>query len=168
MMSKIVFFLACMACVQVGRADISYQTTLKQGPAAGATTQFKIKGLKVRIEGREGITLVDLGARTITVLRPVDKTYTVRAIEEGAVGVKKSPGALRTAVKETGVTRKIGNYRCRQVVMTMTMAGGPLSLTMENEMWVSRDVPGFEEWRAVTQKMADKAIAPVVVVFRIR
>ncbi|MFN7542499.1 MAG: hypothetical protein ACK5TN_06880, partial [Acidobacteriota bacterium] len=161
-MRKIAVLLAAAGCVGAARGDISFATTVKRGGAVGATTRFKMKGMKVRMESAGSITILDLEARTMTVLRPATKTYVVRVMEEGAVGMKTGTGQLKPSVKETGAVKKIGNYQCRQVMMTMEMAGGRSSLTMENEMWVSREVPGVEEWGVATKRMADKAIGPVM------
>lgn len=161
-MPRIHLWAAWVICAGVAWADISYVTTVKSGGyATGATTRFKMKGAKMRMESADSVTLVDMDAKTLTVLRPSTKTYTVRKMEEGAVALKQAGTQLKTSVRETGLTKKIGNYACRQVMMTMEMAGSQASLTMENEMWVSRDVAGLAEWKAATQRMADKAMGPV-------
>lgn len=142
-------------------ADFSYQTTVKSsGPAAGTVTKQKIKGNKMRIDTGDVSVITDLDAQTVTTVRHSAKTFTVTQLNQIAAGMPKTPGEIKAEAKETGLQKKIGGFNCRQVVLTMTMQGPTGAMLMENEMWVSSEVPGAAEMRALTTRMGEKGIFP--------
>ena len=69
---------------------------------------------------------------------------------------------FKASVKETGQTRQISGLDTREVVLTMVMEGTDKesgqkgSMTVTSNMWLAKNVPGYEEVRAFSQKMAQK------------
>jgi hypothetical protein len=143
------------------RADFSYITTIKSGgPGGGSVTKHKIKGNKMRIDTGDSTTLFDLDAQTTTAINHTAKTYRVTPLAEIGGALSKAGSEIKAEVKETGQKKRIGGFDCRQVMMTMSMAGPAGSMTMENEMWVSADVPNGKEMMALGARMAEKGIVP--------
>ncbi len=142
-------------------ADFSYTTTIKgAGPAAGAVTKHKIKGNKMKIDTGSNIIISDLDAQTVTSINVAAKTYSVSSITQPGSALAKSGMEVKAEVKDTGQQKHIGGFNCRQIIMSMTMTGQPMAMNMENEMWVSADVPGAAELKAVGIKMAEKGLYP--------
>jgi hypothetical protein len=156
------FRVAMLAAFAVtSQADFSYVTTVKSGgPSAGTVTKHKIKGNKMRIDTGTVTILTDMDAQTITTINHTAKTYTVSPVTQAGAAIQKSGVEMKADVKETGQQKKIGAFNCRQVMMTMTMTGQPMNMTMENEMWVSPDVPGSAELKTISTRMAERGVFP--------
>lgn len=150
-----------LALAVSSRADFSYTTTIKAGgPAAGTATKHRIKGNKMRIDTGSTVIISDLDAQTVTTINHAAKTYTVSPIAQAGAMLQKSGMDIKADVKETGQQKRMGGFNCRQIIMTMTMTGQPMAMTMENEIWISPDVPGAAELKAVGAKMAERGFYP--------
>jgi hypothetical protein len=155
------FSILCLVLAVSGRADFSYTTTIKgSGPAAGAVTKHKIKGNKMKVDTGSSIIISDLDAQTVTIINVTAKTYSVTPITQAGAAMTKAGMEVKADVKDTGQQKRIGGFNCRQVIMSMTMSGQPMAMNMENEMWVSTDVPGAAELKAIGLKMAEKGLFP--------
>jgi len=144
-----------------GRADFSYTTTIKgAGPASGAVTRHQIKGNKMKIDTGSNIIISDLDAQTVTTINTAAKTYRVSPITQPGAALSKSGMEMKADVKDTGQQKRIGGFNCRQIIMSMTMTGQAMPMNMENEMWVSTDVPGAAELKAIGLKMAERGLLP--------
>jgi hypothetical protein len=137
-------------------ADFSYTQTTKPSQGAPQVAKTYLKGSKMAVERDGTATIMDFGAQTITTVDKTGKTYSVRKM-----GDMIPPGGPSVTpqmdVKETGQKRTINGMNCTQMVMTMSMdapAGGPpgMKMQMEMEMWISTDVPGWQNMRAFYQK----------------
>ncbi len=150
-----------LALAGSSRADFSYTTTIKAGgPAAGTATQHRIKGNKMKIETGSTVIISDLDAQAVTTINNAAKTYTVSPIAQAGAALQKAGMDMKPDVKETGQQKRIGGFNCRQIIMTMIMTGQPMSMTMENEIWISPDVPGAAELKALGAKMAERGFYP--------
>jgi hypothetical protein len=142
-------------------ADFRYVTTIKGSSAkSGSITRHAIKGNKMKMDSGTTVLISDLDAGTITTLLPASKTYTVRPIGQAGDALPKAGVDLKVDLKDTGQQKKIGPYQCRLYVLTMTSTSQGGGMRMENEMWVSSDVPGAAEIKASFVKMADRGFFP--------
>lgn len=180
--------LAVAICSAVLRADVTVvQTTSVEGGmaamAGGANTSttmtVRVKGMKSRTEMTLGpmsvITIVDVAARQIIVLRPDQKTATILSTVKPATTSTATTTApavtmsMDASVKPTGRSQVIDGVKCDEYALatTMDMAGfgggkAPpeaaamlqgMKMHMAGSLWVSKDVPGVAEY-IVYQKAA--------------
>jgi len=157
---SILGFAALAAFSFTARADFSYVTTIKSGaPGGGSVTKHYIKGNKMKIDTGDTSLLTDLDAQTSTMVNHAAKSYTVAPLVLAGTAPQKTGMEVKADVKETGQQKTIAGFKCRQVLMTMAI-GGQMPMTMENEMWVSTEVPGAAELRAISTRMVEKGIVP--------
>lgn len=142
-------------------ADFSSTTTVKPaGGAPGTVTKQKVKGNKMKVDTGDVTILTDLDTQTMTTIQHRDKTYKVTPLSQIGEALKKAGGELKADIKETGQQKKIGGFNCRQVIMNMTVQSAQMSMVMENEMWISSEVPGVAEMQALSARMAERGIVP--------
>jgi hypothetical protein len=143
-----------LVLASTGLADFSFTTTLQtsiSGP--GVVSRHLIKGHKMKIASGSTITISDLDSGTTTTIDTAAKTYRVSA------KVLSKPGVdALAAVKDTGEQRRIRGLDCRQIVVSMTRTGQARPMYVENDVWLSIDVPGAAEWKAMQLKLAEKGM----------
>lgn len=159
-----VMVLAIAGSVAV-HAGFSYTSTMKGGGMVAAAavhpTHTFIKGDKMKIDTGDFAMILDFGSQTITHINHAGRTYSVMPF--GEVGAKMSQvGAqVNVDVKETGQRKVINGFSCREVIMTMEIespSAGPqgsgMKMRMTMELWVSPDVPGYQELHAFQQRIS--------------
>ena len=186
--------LAVAICSAVLRADVTVvQTTSVEGGmaamAGGAnpstTMTVRVKGMKSRTEMALGpmsvITIVDVAARQIIVLRPDQKTATILSTVKPATTSTATTTApavtmsMDASVKPTGRSQVIDGVKCDEYVLTTTMdmagfGGGKappeaaamlqgMKMHMTGSLWVSKDVPGAAEYIAYQKAAATSDMA---------
>jgi hypothetical protein len=142
-----------LAASFAAHADFSYTQTLKSSQGAPQTTKVFLKGSKMMSDRGETATLIDLGAQTITSINKTAKSYSVQKMAELMAGAG-SAAAPQVDIKETGQKKAINGFNCSQSVMTMSMDGPTpgVKMQIEIEMWVSPDVPGWQQMRDFYKK----------------
>jgi hypothetical protein len=111
-----------------------------------------------RVEIGEGkVMIMDFNRMTMVQLNPADKTYMETNMEE--LGNPRSMPGMNNAehkkmmetmmqsmrVTPTNETKLIDSYMCKKYLMNFMM--------VNSEYWVSKDVKGYEELKAIGQKM---------------
>jgi hypothetical protein len=147
------------------RADFSYTMTMKTAGGmtavpGGSSDHVFIKGDKLRIDHGNTATILDLSTQTSIQINNTQKTYSVAPFGQFAAGAGQVDVDMKIDVQETGQHKTIGGYNCHEVIMTMDvdspqmqqMGGAKMHMTMD--FWVSPDVPGYQEMRALYQRMA--------------
>ncbi|HSW49120.1 MAG TPA: hypothetical protein VLH09_03050 [Bryobacteraceae bacterium] len=137
-------------------------------------TSVLVRGDIMAHTSADNATVIDVGRETITEVNFRQKTYSVITFAEMAryleamskKAAQQSGGKgemnFKASVKETGQTRQISGLDTREVVLTMVMEGTDKesgqkgSMTVTSNMWLARNVPGYQEVRAFNQKMAQK------------
>ncbi|WP_031499007.1 DUF4412 domain-containing protein [Bryobacter aggregatus] len=157
-MKKIAIASLALSLCSVAYADFRYLSTIKSGPGSGNVTKHLIKGNKMKLDAGSIITITDLDAQTTTTIRPAEKTYRVVPLSQAAATLEKTGTDIKVDVKETGQKKKIGAYDCRQVILNMTLTG-QVPMNMEMEMWVSSEIPGANELKAIGMKIAERSAA---------
>ena len=141
----------------LAHADFSYTQTRKgsQGMAGAAAapqvTKCFFKGSRVLFDSGATAHVIDYGAQTMTTIDKAAKTYSVRPMG-GNMPADAANVDVQIDVKETGQTKTIAGFNCRQVVMTMATAAAGMKMQIETESWISADVPGWQNMRAFYQK----------------
>lgn len=181
-------------CTVVVRADVTLvqTTTVEGGMAAMApggmpspTITTRVKGMRSRTELEAGaattVTITDLTAKQVIVLRPDQKTATISSAAStpaAAAGAPAAPPvtlALDGSAKPTGKSQVIDGIKCDEYTFTTTMdlsaATGAqmppeaaammqgVKMVMAGSMWVSKDVPGAAEYLAFQKAAATSDIA---------
>lgn len=148
--------ILALATSFAARADFSYTQTAKASQGTPQVTKSFFKGSKMLADRGDTATLFDFNAQTITTINKAAKTYSVKKIGEdvGAAGV-----VPQIDIKDTGQKKTINGYNCSQTMMTMSMdspggAPGGMKMQVEVELWISADVPGWQNMRAFFQKNA--------------
>jgi hypothetical protein len=137
-------------------------------------TSVLVKGDVMAHVGAETATIIDLGKETITQINFRQKTYSVMTFAQMAQFLdqmskktaQQSEGKaevnFKASVKETGQTRQISGLDTREVMLTLVMegtdkeSGNKGSMTVTSDMWLAKDVPGYNEVRAFYQRMSQK------------
>ncbi|HEY2572576.1 MAG TPA: hypothetical protein VGH65_00860 [Verrucomicrobiaceae bacterium] len=140
-------------------ADFSYEVT-RHGDAQKVVTKHYLRGERMVVDNGETATVFDLGAKTVTTIDRVRKTYMVRSFAQmRSMAAQSAGGQAMVDVKETGQTKTIAGFGARQIMMTVHVdaPGGQPGSTIETEveMWVSDEVPGANELRAFYVRNAD-------------
>lgn len=112
-----------------------------------------------RTEPGEGkIVILDYAAKMLYALDPQTRTYTQKSLDELGMPpnmskadqemmLKKMSEMQEFKVSPTSETRTIAGYKCRKYDVTMPMGQG--------EYWVTKDTPGFQEFRAISAKFGE-------------
>lgn len=172
------------------RADVTIvqKTTIEGGMAAVAgdsmptpTMTVRVKGMRSRTEVDAGavsvITIADLIAKQIIVLRPDQKTATIAsapASPAAGAAAPQVPAAIAAGVdaeiKPTGKTQVIDGIKCDEYAFTTTMDMSAMTgaamppeaaaamqgvrMVMGGSMWVAKDLPGAADYVAFQKASA--------------
>jgi hypothetical protein len=103
-----------------------------------------------RTEQKGEITIMEFDTLTVYQLNPLEKTYTkinMKAAMEGMGQMVKEMTA-DSRITATDETKEIAGYTCRKYIVTMMGA--------ENEHWLSKEVEGYKEFKAIGDKILKK------------
>ena len=140
-------------------ADFQYQVT-RRADTGNVVMTHRIKGQRMEIDAGESVVIFDFASKSMTTIDRTRRTYRTQSFTNPAAPAGQSEGSgPMVDVKETGQTRTIGGFRCKQLLMTMLSpapnAQPGTKIRTEMEMWVSDDVPGAAELRAFYKRNAD-------------
>jgi len=101
----------------------------------------------IRSEQKDHIMILNYDTMTMYQLDSAKKTYTKVNILDfmEQMGPGMSEDVEKTPTKET---KKIAGYQCTKYIVT--------AMGIKTEHWISKDVKGYKEYRAVTEKMEKK------------
>jgi len=188
-------------CSVLVRADVTLvQTyTIEGGMAAmtgggmSPTLTTRIKGKKSRtdmdLQNSKVVTITDLGAKQVTILRPDQKTATIVTADAPAAGadapaaavppaVEEAAKAVASSIKKSGKSQTIDGITCDEYTFATRLnlseiAGSrmppeaaavmqDLRLNMEGSMWVAKDVPGAAEYIAFQKAAAASDMSSLI------
>ncbi len=184
-----VLFAVCSAAV---RADVTLvqTSTVEGGMAAMANAPSpeittRVKGLRSRTDMNAGsvsvITILDLVAKQIIILRPDQKTATVSSAAPPPARAPSAPmvtvGGIEASVKPTGKSQLIDGIKCDEFTFTTAidmgaMSGGQLppetgamlqgmKMLMAGSVWVAKDAPGAADYIAFQKAAASSDTAAI-------
>jgi hypothetical protein len=137
-------------------------------------TSVLVKGDVMAHTTADSATIIDVGKETITEVNFKQKTYSqitfaqmVQYLDQMSKKAAQQSGNkgeinFKASIKETGQKRDFSGFPTREVVLTMVMEGSDKesgqrgSMTVTSNMWLAKNIPGYEEVRAFQQKMAQK------------
>jgi len=126
-------------------------------PAQNITSKQWISGKKLRIETSvpgSHVQIMRVDLRKIWLLNAEKKTYRELSLDElKAAGSAKSALFGEVTVKQTGATRKIGEWQCSEVLLTAT--GGVIP--MQIQQWLCKDVKIDPELMKEIQQIGNRA-----------
>ncbi|MDR3698612.1 MAG: DUF4412 domain-containing protein [Candidatus Sulfopaludibacter sp.] len=140
------------------RADFSYTQTVKSPGGVSQVTRMFFKGSRMVSDAFTTTNIIDFQTQTITVINKTAKSYTVQKFA-GLMQASKGRVPPKIDMRETGQRKTINGFNCSQILMTMSV-DAPASATpgknmrVEMEMWISPDVPGWQNLRAFHQDNA--------------
>jgi hypothetical protein len=137
-------------------------------PMEGAVA---VKGDRMVHRSNSHISIIDLGAKTITSIDPQKKTYSVMTFEEmkqalqqmqDKMSRKQDKGAdlkFKVSAKSPGTSRTINGFDTKEMVITMEMEGtdqqsgqtGAMIITMDS--WLAPPASGYKEVREFYKRM---------------
>ena len=108
------------------------------------TTKHYLTSYASRTETGEMIIIMNFRNMIVYQINPSDKTYRKMNMmsEMGRMAEGMAEGRQ---VRASNETKKIAGYTCRKYIVTM--------MGFENEHWLSKDVKGYAEYKAMTEKM---------------
>ena len=137
--------------------------------------------------------IIDLDREQIVMLDHKKKTYTVRTFAEMKAQMEKAIAAARSTpqnppppkdtnkekpdvkvepkinVKDTGETKVINGFNTRKVLLTVEVEGEDQktkdkgAMGADTELWLTRDISGFEEQNRFYAKYAQKMASPELI-----
>jgi len=128
------------------------------GAAQDNTSRVSVKGKKFKVDSGDIVMIQDLEAQTSTTINNARKTVSVRSLKEAAATTVPD---IRLDVKETGQQKLVNGFNAKEILMNMEMTmdspggRGPMKMQSEISVWISTEVPGAEELRALGGSMAD-------------
>ena len=101
----------------------------------------------IRSEQKDQIMILNYDTLTMYQIDTTEKTYTkvnlLTAMEQMGQGMSED-----MKITATNETKKIAGYKCTKYIVT--------GMGVKTEHWVSKDVEGYREFRAATEKMEKK------------
>lgn len=155
---------ANVACADLYWESVSETKNIPQQPDTSSLVKTYYSLNASRIETDDFTMIIDHDAMMLYRLNPKDKTYTTAnmgAMVQGPAGEapaqveqrKKFQQMMASMVNSMEVTptdekKSIAGYPCRKVLVKMMM--------MESDYWVSKDVEGYDELKAISAHVAEK------------
>lgn len=135
-------------------------------------SQIMVKGDRMaHLNGDTG-QIIDLANETITDINFAKKTYSVVTFAQMAEAMKKMSERMhqdpesdidfKIDLKDTGATKDIQGLSTHQMVMTLSgmvtdkKTGRQGEMKIVSDMWLTKDVKGYDEVRAFYRRMAEK------------
>ena len=134
-----------------------------------------VKGDRMAHIGANHISVIDLKSETITDIDPVKKTYSVITFADMAKAMQqmsdkmaekgkeqKADMNFKASLKETGEKKVISGFNTKEVVLTIEMeatdqkSGNKGAMTVVSDMWLTPQIPGYEDVKDFYKRMATK------------
>ena len=120
---------------------------LAQFKGTSETVKHYLTSYASRTEKKDHIMIIEFGSMMMYQLNPVNKTYTklnMMSVMDDTMGEI----AKDIQVTPTNETKKIAGYKCKKYNVTV--------MGVKSEHWLSKDVKGYKEYRAISKKMEKK------------
>ncbi len=134
-----------------------------------------VKGDRMAHIGANHISVIDLKSETITDIDPLKKTYSVITFADMAKAIQqmsdkmaekgkeqKADMNFKVSLKETGEKKVVSGFNTKEVVLTIEMeatdqkSGNKGAMTVVSDMYLTPQIPGYEEIRDFYKRMATK------------
>ena len=154
--------------------DVMYERTSTMSGMMGMESASEMRVFIKDDRSRTEMTAQDPRAGTVSDVRIIrldkdviwsldqeNKTYQEYLIQDGPAAEVTDTAGLpmpEVTVTRTGATRSLLGHACEEVIVSMAVADEQGSISFKQTMWVSRDVPGYEE---IQQFQARVAASPM-------
>lgn len=148
--------------------------------AQPVTTIHHLKGNRLANFNEESVQVIDLDRETMTSIDLKNKTYSVitfaeleQAMEAALKKMGQQPAAsgaqvdMKAEVKETGNSKQVSGVDAREFLLLLSWqvtdakSGQKADFMIDNQMFIAKDVPGYDEMRKFYMRMAGKiALSP--------
>ena len=113
--------------------------------------------VETRMDGHDQVTILDVDARTFTILDPAAREAIVTdAATRG--GPADSSEAPTVELTPTGESKEMAGLTCEgytlKVTMPMAMGQETATLTMSGPVWTAKNAPGAQEYAAFLERAA--------------
>lgn len=143
-----------------------------------------LKGNRMAHVSPDSIEIIDLDKETITHIDPAHRSYTVMTFQQmrdqltkAAQEAQKKQGAeppqpasgpsdvkmnFDVHVRQTNVEKQVSGVGAQEAILTMTMNATDQktqqtgSIAITNDMWLAQEIPGYQEVRDFSIRMAEK------------
>ena len=134
-----------------------------------------VKGDRMTHAGANHAAIIDLKSETITDIDPVKKTYSVITFADMAKAMQQMQDKMaekgkqenadvnfKASLKETGEKKVVSGFNTKEVVLTIEMemtdpkSGQKGTMTVVSDMWLTPQIPGYEEVKEFYKRMATK------------
>ena len=149
-------------------ADLTLvQTVSGKGMGMGGgqplETTMYIKGSRMRTEGLDRITIIDVAKHQMTVLDPNKKEARIVDMARVQEGMQKSlAGAPRAQLNATGQTKTILGRTCTEYAATvsvpMKMGNDEMNVLMTGPIWIAKGAPGTADFTGFYKAAADNGM----------
>ena len=120
---------------------------LKEFESTTETQKCYLTSYGFRTERKDHIIIIEHDTMIMYQLNPLEKTYTKVDMKAEMEGMAKEM-AEDSRITPTDETKKIAGYNCRKYIATIMDA--------ENEYWLSKEVEGYKEYKAISDMMLQK------------
>ena len=132
-----------------------------------------LKGNRLAHISADHASIIDLDKETITDIRYKEKTYSVMTFAEMKEMMESLQSRKQEAktpdvefdidIKNTGKTKVVSGFNTSETVMTFKMkstdprSGKEATMVMVNDMWLAKNIPGYQEIGAFYKRMGERA-----------
>ena len=120
---------------------------MKEFESTTETEKCYLTSYGFRTEAKDHIVIFEYESMIMYQLNPLDKTY-IKADMKAEMEGMAAEMVEDSEITPTDETKKIAGYNCRKYIVT-TMDG-------EIEHWLSKEVEGYKEYRAISEKILQK------------
>ena len=124
---------------------------LKEFKSTTETESCFLTSYGFRSEAKDHIVIIEYDTMIMYQLNRLEKIYTkvdMKAEMEGSMGQMAEEMSEDSRITPTDETKKIAGYNCRKYIVTLMDA--------ENEHWLSKEVEGYKEYKAISDKVLQK------------
>lgn len=167
------FGLALVVLLFLGlpaHADVTLtmSMTVSAGPTAmNGQLVASIKGARFRSDvkgmNQDASVLIDPATKQQVVLNHLTRQVQTVNPGQAMAGMPMTFGDAKVSVTPLGQTRQILGRTCHgfnvEIATPMTMGGETLTMRMTGPVWLAKDGPGIEEYKAAQKALADSGLS---------
>ena len=120
---------------------------LKEFKSTTETERCFLTSYGFRTEAKDHIVIIEYDTMIMYQLNPLEKIYIKADMKAEMEGMAKEM-AEDSQITPTDETKKIAGYNCRKYIVT--------TMDAENEHWLSKEVEGYKEYKAISDKILQK------------
>jgi hypothetical protein len=120
---------------------------MKEFKATTETQKCYLTSYGFRTEAEDQIVIIEYDTMIMYLLDPLEKIY-IKADMKAEMESMAAEMIEDSQIKPTDETKKIAGYNCRKYIVT--------TMDAENEHWLSKEVEGYKEYKAISDKILQK------------